>query len=172
MPNPVEPDSITAEDMVAAISAERPRKSSKHKFTHEQLRAAVEKFGNDNHAIAAALQVSISSVNRGRLRIKLPRPVFWNEANRQRLLLLATQSPRPSNEALAHEFRTTTNAITTALSRLSITVAGTGRKGRNARDLSALLKRKCLTCDRPFVAEHKHNRICRPCNDLISEMVA
>jgi hypothetical protein len=165
MPDPLDTDSMTAEDLVAAISAERPRKSNKRRFTDAQLGATAKTHGDDTNAIAELPHVSISAINRGRIPLGLPRRVLWTHENRQKLLDLATRSPRPSNEEMAQEFGITVIAICTALSCNGITAGGVGN---TPPDLAALKKRKCLHCERSFVAEHRYNFICRLCNDLIA----
>jgi hypothetical protein len=166
--NTGETDTFTAEALVASIAAERPRKSNKCR-PDADLRAAVERFGDDNVAISEALRASVSSINRARGRLGLRRRVMWNTENRRKLFAMATRIPRVSNEEMAQAFNTTVTAITCALSRNGVTAAG---EGGSPRDLAVLKTRKCLTCSRPFASEHRLNFICRPCNAWISETAA
>ena len=113
----------TAEALVAAISAQRDRRCWKKSSTTEaQFRAAVERFGDDNHAISAELDITISAINRRRVRLGLPRKMVWNAESKRRLLEMATRTPRPSTAELAEAFDATEGAIQTALSRRGVAV--------------------------------------------------
>lgn len=72
------------------------------------------------------------------------------------------REPRPSFDEFGLAFGCSVQAIQTALSRFAITRAA--RNGSSSAR-APLLRRNCMSCEQPFLAEHKHNHRCRKCNN-------
>jgi hypothetical protein len=80
----------------------------------------------------------------------------WTDADREVLVDLYLENPRPSVEVMAAKLGRTRQAISTEASRLGLRAPGSQ-------------SRKCLPCQRPFFSSWIGHRICPRCEPLVME---
>jgi hypothetical protein len=98
--------------------------------------------------------------------------IKWTPENVARLREILMRTPTPRLPSIAAEMQISVGAISTAMSRHGLT-SQTLKVGNGGRtDYGKMTERKCQCCRRPFLAEHRWNYICSPCNREISEMAA
>jgi hypothetical protein len=158
------PETPTVQAVVPAPEAKAQGKRGPQ-FTDEMIAGAVSRTNTVDEA-AELLGCSSNTVARYRKRNGLtanyvsigPKPdgVRWDDEALKKLREMAIREPRPTNKALADAFGTTPSAIQTALSRHGIT-------RQNGGPIASMRPRDCMTCQRPFLSEGNHNRMCPRC---------
>lgn len=175
---------IERQDNVAPAKRQYTVGRERGTVTDAMLLDAVQRHGPNSKAVAAELGLSHGYVNAQRRRLGVPSPkgwataignakraadpralpkVVWTDAKRFELAEMAMRSPRPTTAEIAQAFRTTESAVWIALSRFGITKGIVGVAPGELKDLSGFKRIACLSCERPFVSEGKHNRRCSKC---------
>jgi hypothetical protein len=80
----------------------------------------------------------------------------WTDEEVEHLAAMYWSDPRPSKEFMSSELGRSISSIQTAMARFGISCAV--QKTTTTGKI-----RPCITCERAFFSEGKHNRMCRRC---------